>query len=93
MACKHMNFMTEVDVARLEDSGRFSASIRINCTDCGHKMRFLGLPLGLDLNGAAISADGTEGRFAIHPVGEAVPNLKDDGPAGFRILNHSPPRS
>lgn len=80
--------MANVDVNRLEDTGRFSADVRIECADCGKKMRFIGLPMGLDLNGAAVSFDGTEGRFAIHPVGEQVPDLRDDGPAGFNIFNH-----
>jgi hypothetical protein len=88
--CKHMDFTACVDVARLEDSGRFSADVKIQCAACGKPMRFIGLPLGLDLNGAAVSADGTEARLAIHPVGEPIPGFQDEQPAGFRILNHMP---
>lgn len=90
--CTHLNFEADVAVTRLEDSGRFSAGVRIKCADCGVAMRFLGLPMGLDLNGAAVSADGTEARLAIHPYGEAVPGLDESNlPAGFRVLN-VPPR-
>ncbi len=85
MTCPHEHFESTVNVNRLVDIGRFTAEIKIRCVDCGAPMRFLGLPLGLDLNGAAVSVDGTEGRFAIHPKGEQVPGLADQ-PAGFRVL-------
>jgi hypothetical protein len=85
-----MDFIAEVDVTRLEDTGRFSADVRIRCAGCGHPMRFIGLPMGLDLNGAAVSVDGKEARLAIHPWGEAVPGLSDDQPAGFRTINSMP---
>ena len=29
--------------------------------------------------------DGQEARMAIHPIGEPVPGLSDEGPASFRI--------
>lgn len=90
MACEHLEFEATVNVARLEDIGRFSADVRISCVKCGKPMRFLGLPMGLDRNGAAVSVDGTEARLAIHPVNEPVPDMSDDEPAGFRILNHTP---
>jgi len=83
-----MNFEAQVDVNRIEDTGRFNADVRIKCADCGKPMRFIGLPMGLDMNGAAVNPDGTEGRFAIHPVNEMVPGLSDDQPAGFRVLPH-----
>lgn len=89
MPCQHMSFECNAQVNRLEDIGRFSVDIRVKCAECGKPFRFLGLPLGLDLNGAAVSSDGTEGRFAIHPVNESVPGLGDQ-PAGFRVLPHRP---
>lgn len=73
MSCAHENFRAQVDVARLEDSGRFSAEIRIECVDCGVPFQFLGLPIGIDLNGATISADGLEARIAIAAAG-SVPH-------------------
>ena len=51
----------------LEDTGRHCAEIRIVCSACLTPFRFLGLPYGLDLTGAACSPDGTEGRFSIAP--------------------------
>lgn len=81
--CKHVTFEANVTVNRLEDTGRFSADVTIKCADCGVNMRFLGLPLGLDLNSAAVSFDGTEARLAIAPAGETVPPIH--GVEGFSI--------
>jgi len=83
--CKHMNFQAYVSVHRLEDSGRFSADVKIECAECHLPFQFLGLPLGLDLNGAAMSVDGQEARLAIAPVG-SVPQPLDKGlVSGFRV--------
>lgn len=81
MKCEHTNFATNVTINRLEDIGRFAAEITINCEDCGVPMRFIGLPGGLDLNGATVSLDGTEARLAIAPKGDVVPPI--EGPQGF----------
>lgn len=83
MACKHESFEANVDVNRIEDAGRFMADITIRCADCGTPMRFLGLPLGLDMNSATVSFDGTEARMGIAPAGEAVPPV--NGVEGFSI--------
>lgn len=79
--CEHKSFACEVDVNRLEDIGRFSADVRIKCMDCGVPFRFIGLPGGLDLNGACVSLDGCEARLAVAPKGEVIPPL--EGPVGF----------
>ena len=85
MTCKHEQFSAQVDVNRLEDSGRFSAEVRIKCAQCGAPFRFLGLPAGLDLNGASVSADGTEARLAIGTP-ETVANIIDGVcPVGFTV--------
>ena len=86
--CTHPDFDVFATINRIEDTGRFNADIQIVCAKCKKKFRFIGLPMGLDMNGAAVSPDGTEGRFAIHPVGEKVPGLPDDAPAGFQIMHH-----
>jgi hypothetical protein len=83
MACRHPNFTASVNVNRLEDCGRFTAEVTISCQECGVPMKFLGLGLGLDLNGAAVSPDGTEARLAIAPQGEVVPPIS--GVEGFTI--------
>lgn len=83
--CKHENFEAYVDVNRLQDSGRFSADVRINCAQCKEPFRFLALPCGLDLNGATVSVDGTEARLAIGTA-ETVSNILDgDCPVGFTV--------
>lgn len=84
--CRHnKRHRATVSVNFLEDSGRFSTDIRLECGDCGRPFQFLGLPLGLDLGGAAMSVDGQEAHLAVAPVGE-VPQPLDAGlVAGFRI--------
>ncbi len=64
-----------ITVNFLKDTGQFFAEIRIEC-QCGQPFQFLGLPLGVDLNGAAISPDGLELRVAIAPLG-SVPQPLD----------------
>lgn len=68
MTCEHENFDAHVAVNRLEDVHKFAADITIKCLDCGLSFRFLGLPVGLNLDGATISVDGTELRIAIEPA-------------------------
>lgn len=89
-ACKHMQFRADVAVARLEDSGRFNAEIKIECADCHLPFQFVGLPLGLDLGGACMSIDGQQARLAIVPVGSEPNPLDKALIRGFRI---SMPRS
>lgn len=85
MPCPHEQFAANVDVHRLLDSGRFQADIRIECAQCHTPFRFLGLPCGVDLNGAAVSADGTEARLAIGTP-ETVANIIDGNcPVGFTV--------
>lgn len=83
--CQHENFCVSATINRVEgkDGGieHFSADIRITCEECGVPMCFLGLPRGLDLNGASVNLDGSEGRFAIHPKGQTKAELA----LGFHI--------
>lgn len=85
--CEHKEFHANVAVNRMEDTKRFMANITIRCAACGISMRFLGLPSGLDLDGATTSFDGTEARLAIAPYGETVPAI--DGVVGFSIRKNS----
>lgn len=90
MTCQHEQFFAHVEVNRLEDSGQFSACVRIKCEQCGEPFRFLGLPTGLDLSGASVSSDGTEARLAIG-TRETVANIIDtEGPTGFTIRKSKP---
>lgn len=89
--CPHMHFVADVAVGRLEPSKagekmRFCADVKIQCSDCGLPFRFIGLPAGLDLNGAATSIDATEARLAIAPKGEVV-SVLEGGVSGFSIRN------
>lgn len=83
--CEHQSFRANVTVNRLEDCGRFTADVKISCNDCGVDMRFIGLPCGVDLNGATVSADATEARLAIAPKGEVVPALEKGSVHGFSM--------
>lgn len=87
--CKHETFDATVNVVRLEDVGRFQAEVMIACQQCHVLFRFIGLPYGLDLNGAAVSPDGTQARLAIAPKGQVL-NLVDDGVSGFTIRKEKP---
>lgn len=89
--CDHMNFACECDVNRLQEkeggpATRFCMDVRVKCADCGLPFRFIGLPAGLDLNGASVSVDATEGRFAIAPKGQVI-SVMEGGIHGFSIRN------
>lgn len=89
MACLHrVSHHVDADVNYLEDSGRFCLDLRVKCAECGELFRFLGLPIGLDLSGAARSHDGTEGRFAICPVSQEPPS---GGLLGFTVRERKLP--
>lgn len=81
--CVHMNFQANVSVARLEDIGQFNAEVKIKCAECGMPFRFLGLPIGLNLQGACIAPDGLEARLAILPQDRVPAPL--DGFTGYQI--------
>lgn len=76
MTCKHMNFGATVNIARLEDSGRFMAEVSVKCVDCGEQFQFLGLEPGLNLNGSAVSIDGLEAFIAIAPNSQVMSPLQ-----------------
>ena len=73
MSCTHPSFGSEVEVDRISrvEQGSvswFLARVRIACTLCHEPFAFLGLPTGLDLNGAAASIDGSRAALAIAPL-------------------------
>ncbi len=83
--CKHDKaHKATVSVACFENTGGYMAEIKIEC-ECGRPFQFIGLPLGLDLKGAAMSADGQEARIAIAPVGTIEQPLDKSLLRGFRI--------
>lgn len=82
--CSHDNFFACANVTHMKDTGQYQADFKVSCHDCGKPFRFIGLPCGMDLNGAAVSIDGTEGRFAIAPKGE-VQSVLEGAPQGFTV--------
>lgn len=88
-SCQHMEFECSANINRLEnDTGdpmQFQADIRIKCVNCGEPFKFIGLPYGVDLNGAAVSADGLEGRFAIAPKDRVLAMTDSWNVGGFTI--------
>ncbi len=91
--CQHENFQCYCDVNRLspkegEPPNRFMVDFRVECSDCKLPFRFIGLPAGLDLNGAAVSADAQEARLAIAPKGTVV-SVLEGAPMGFTIRRES----
>lgn len=90
MTCEHESFEADVAVARMPsvEGGpikRYQADVRIKCAQCGLPFRFIGLPAGCDLNGAAVSIDGTEARLAIAPKGEVLTPLESTEVQGFTV--------
>ena len=78
--CEHMNFAVQAEVNRLTrgDDGPvtgYSATFRVECTECGRKFQFLGLPVGYDTQGAAVSVDALECHVGLMPQGEALSAL------------------
>lgn len=83
--CKHEQFVGEIKVNRLEDTGRFMCDVTVRCAACGKPFQFLGLPIGLNLNGATTDFDGTEARLAVCPQGERPTALEPGTPTGFSV--------
>ena len=67
--CKHMNFDATVGVARMEDSGRFVAEVRIKCMECGVPFQFYGLQPGFNFDAPTATLDGLEANLPICPQG------------------------
>jgi hypothetical protein len=84
--CPHLNFVADVCVNRIEDTKpiRFNADVHVQCDDCGLPFRFIGLPSGVDLNGAAVNIDATEAHLAIAPKGEVV-SVLEGAAIGFSV--------
>lgn len=88
--CEHPDFEATVDVHRLKESDAapvdgFMADVRVRCAACKQPFKFLGLELGLNLQGAACSYDREEARLTISPDG-----LPSTSPVvGFKITERS----
>lgn len=66
--CDHLEFVGEIDVNRLEDTGGYSADVRIRCQACDEPFVFVGSLLsGLSSQEPRVNMDGTELRAPIQP--------------------------
>jgi hypothetical protein len=67
-SCDHRQFEAWVELFDLTDAGRYQLELRVRCAICGAPFRFLGLPIGVDLQGASMNEDGTHARLAVLPA-------------------------
>lgn len=90
--CVHLNFLADVSVSRLKNEeeapddqpvSNYLAEVKIKCSECGKPFRFIGLPCGVDLTGAAVSIDGQEARLRILPYDQVLTPL--EGLTGFTV--------
>ena len=86
--CNHENFESHVAINRMEDTGQFAADVHIRCKDCNLPFQFIGLPTGLNSEGAAVSVDATEARLAIVPYDDSNTILEKlpKGLKSFRVI-------
>jgi len=68
--CSHPDFSAEVQVDRLQDAGRFVASVQIHCAVCKEPFVFVtkDVQSGLLPDDPTTSVDGTEARWPIRPL-------------------------
>lgn len=81
--CAHEAFEGNNAVNRMTDTGQFMFDVTIRCSQCGLPFQFIGLALGLDLSGAAMSVDGLTAHLTIVPQGSSPHPLS--GVHGFTM--------
>lgn len=73
MNCKHnIEHFINCKISCFEDSKRLMLEISVRCETCKKPFVFVGLPPGLNLNGATVSVDGLTANMALAPEGESV---------------------
>jgi hypothetical protein len=72
----------------MEDTRQFSLEIRVRCSVCAERFRFLGLPLGLNLQGATMDPDGLTARLAMSPESRE-PHPLTGQVQGFTVVKRS----
>ncbi len=69
--CLHKSFGAEIIVTQMTGAEAiveaYGAEVRISCTDCGKRFRFVGVEVGLSGTEPSMSADGLELRVPIVP--------------------------
>ncbi|HWB34598.1 MAG TPA: hypothetical protein VHA75_01090 [Rugosimonospora sp.] len=91
LPCPHLNFVANVDVARIVAEGApehsvpiaYSASIEVNCAECGEPFRWTGVQAGLSQGRPMCSPNETELRAPLRPA-SADPDLGMSLP-GFAV--------
>lgn len=82
--CAHAEFDATVRVNKFDDRpGLCNVEVRAVCRACGAALRFLGLPFGLDLGGAAVSVDRKTANLAAVIEGDGPVEL--EGLTGYTI--------
>ena len=72
--CPHEQFRADVNINRLEDTGRFIADLRVRCVQCDEPFRFLNVAAGLAWDRPMCSIDELELHAPIEPQG--APSLQ-----------------
>ena len=65
--CEHRNFAAQVNVIRIEDTGRFIADVTITCVECDLPFEFIGPAAGIAWDRPTVSIDGQKLRVPIEP--------------------------
>lgn len=63
-----MNFIAHVDTGRITkgEGGpvtHFTVELRVQCSECGIPLQFVGMPAGIDTHGPTVSVDALEARL------------------------------
>lgn len=66
--CEHKKFDAQVNIIRLEDSGKFMAEVKVKCVECNTPFQFLGMPMGLSFTKPMVEVLATEARLPIQPL-------------------------
>lgn len=79
--CEHKEYKAFVEIGPMAgyEGGPIlctMADVKIECAHCHLPFQFIGLPMGLNTQGAAMSLDGQTARLAIAPVG-SIPQPLD----------------
>ena len=78
MTCTHEKFDANVNVIRLTEMDNgcpvtgYLAEVAIKCVQCGTPFAFKGLPMGLNLGGAAVDIDRLKANLSIEPTKPTV---------------------
>jgi hypothetical protein len=81
MTCAHPVLLTDFLVNRLADSEQFIFEVQLRCSECRVRFRWIGLPVGVEMQRPTTSADGFELRAPIAPDPHMTSWMADTGRA------------